>query len=40
MAAVVVDEYDPAIEFLVGMSGFELVEDSPSLTHDGLGPLC
>jgi catechol 2,3-dioxygenase-like lactoylglutathione lyase family enzyme len=30
-----VDEYDPAISFFVGALGFELVEDSPSLTNDG-----
>ncbi|MGI5238007.1 VOC family protein [Dactylosporangium sp. CA-139066] len=29
---IVVDEYDPAIAFFVGVLGFELVEDSPSLT--------
>ncbi len=33
--AIVVDEYDSAIEFFVGALGFELVEDSPSLTNDG-----
>jgi catechol 2,3-dioxygenase-like lactoylglutathione lyase family enzyme len=33
--AIVVDDYDPAIEFFVGALGFELVEDSPSLTNDG-----
>ena len=27
--AVVVDDYDEAIEFFVGVLGFELVEDSP-----------
>jgi catechol 2,3-dioxygenase-like lactoylglutathione lyase family enzyme len=32
---IVVDEYDPAIRFFVGVLGFELVEDSPSLTNDG-----
>ncbi|MBB4914039.1 catechol 2,3-dioxygenase-like lactoylglutathione lyase family enzyme [Streptosporangium saharense] len=32
---VVVDDYDPAIEFFVGVLGFELAEDSPSLTNDG-----
>jgi catechol 2,3-dioxygenase-like lactoylglutathione lyase family enzyme len=32
---VVVDEYDPAIEFFVGALGFELVEDSPAATDDG-----
>ena len=35
LLAIVVDEYDPAIEFFVGALGFELVEDSPSLTNDG-----
>lgn len=30
-----VDEYDPAIEFFTEVLGFELVEDSPSLTDDG-----
>jgi catechol 2,3-dioxygenase-like lactoylglutathione lyase family enzyme len=33
--AIVVDEYDPAIEFFVQRLGFELVEDSPALTNDG-----
>jgi catechol 2,3-dioxygenase-like lactoylglutathione lyase family enzyme len=33
--ALVVDDYDAAIEFFVGALGFELVEDSPSLTNDG-----
>jgi catechol 2,3-dioxygenase-like lactoylglutathione lyase family enzyme len=33
--AIVVEEYDPAIEFFVETLGFELVEDSPSLTNDG-----
>ena len=33
--AVIVDEYDAAIRFYVDMLGFELVEDSPSLTNDG-----
>ena len=32
---LVVEDYDPAIEFFVGVLGFELVEDSPSLTNDG-----
>ena len=35
LIAIVVDEYDPAIEFFVGVLGFELVEDSPSQTGDG-----
>ena len=30
--AIVVDDYDAAIEFFVGPLGFELVEDSPALT--------
>lgn len=32
---LVVEEYDPAIEFFVEILGFELVEDEPSLTNDG-----
>ena len=32
---IVVDDYDRAIEFFTGALGFELVEDSPSLTNDG-----
>jgi catechol 2,3-dioxygenase-like lactoylglutathione lyase family enzyme len=35
LVAIVVEEYDPAIEFFVTVLGFELVEDSPSLTNDG-----
>ena len=35
LAAIVVDEYQPAIDFFVDVLGFELVEDSPSLTNDG-----
>jgi len=35
LIAVVVAEYDPAIRFFVDTLGFELVEDSPSLTNDG-----
>jgi catechol 2,3-dioxygenase-like lactoylglutathione lyase family enzyme len=35
LMAIVVDEYDPAIEFFVETMGFELVEDSPSQTNDG-----
>jgi len=30
---VVVADYDSAIEFFVGALGFDLVEDSPSLTR-------
>jgi catechol 2,3-dioxygenase-like lactoylglutathione lyase family enzyme len=33
--AIVVDDYDQAIEFFTRVLGFELVEDSPSLTNDG-----
>jgi len=36
LVAIVVDEYDPAIAFFVDVLDFELVEDSPSLTNDGL----
>jgi catechol 2,3-dioxygenase-like lactoylglutathione lyase family enzyme len=32
---LVVDDYDAAIGFFVDALGFELVEDSPSLTNDG-----
>src|SRR6476659_1013628 len=35
LMAIVVDEYDPAIEFFVQTLGFELVEDSPAVTNDG-----
>ena len=35
LVAIVVDDYDPAIQFFVDKLGFELVEDSPSLTNDG-----
>ena len=37
LAAVVVEDYDSAIDFFVHALGFDLVEDSPSLTNDG-GP--
>lgn len=33
--SIVVDEYDPAIEFFVERLGFELVEDSPATTTGG-----
>jgi catechol 2,3-dioxygenase-like lactoylglutathione lyase family enzyme len=33
--AVVVEDYDAAIEFFVGVLGFELAEDSPALTTEG-----
>jgi catechol 2,3-dioxygenase-like lactoylglutathione lyase family enzyme len=35
LAAVVVDDYDEAIAFFVDVLGFQLAEDSPSLTNDG-----
>ena len=35
LVALVVDEYDPAIEFFTCALGFELVEDSPAETNDG-----
>ena len=35
LTALIVAEYDPAIEFFVDVLGFELVEDKPSLTNDG-----
>jgi len=38
LIAVVVREYDPAIDFFVGVLGFELVEDSPALTTSGGRP--
>ena len=33
--ALVVNDYDDAIGFFVSVLGFELVEDSPSVTNDG-----
>jgi len=35
LLTIVVDEYDPAIAFFVEVLGFDLVEDSPSVTTDG-----
>ncbi len=32
---IVVEDYDQAIGFFADVLGFELVEDSPSLTNDG-----
>jgi len=32
---IIVDDYDRAIGFFTGVLGFDLVEDSPSLTNDG-----
>ncbi|MGB8380999.1 MAG: VOC family protein [Dermatophilaceae bacterium] len=33
--ALIVEDYDSALRFFVDALGFELVEDSPSLTNDG-----
>lgn len=35
LLTIVVDEYDPATAFFVEVLGFDLVEDSPSVTTDG-----
>ena len=35
LVTLVVESYDPAIEFFIEKLGFELVEDSPSVTNDG-----
>jgi catechol 2,3-dioxygenase-like lactoylglutathione lyase family enzyme len=35
LVALVVRDYERAIDFFVNVLGFELVEDSPSLTNDG-----
>lgn len=35
LVTIVVNDYDPAIEFFVDVLEFELVEDSPSLSNDG-----
>ena len=35
LVALVVREYEPAIEFFVNVLHFDLVEDVPSLTNDG-----
>jgi catechol 2,3-dioxygenase-like lactoylglutathione lyase family enzyme len=35
LIAIIVEEYDPAIEFFTRVLGFDLIEDSPSLTNDG-----
>ncbi|MCU1395987.1 MAG: Glyoxalase-like domain protein [Ilumatobacteraceae bacterium] len=32
---IIVEDYDAAIRFFVDALGFELVEDTPSLTNDG-----
>jgi catechol 2,3-dioxygenase-like lactoylglutathione lyase family enzyme len=35
LITVIVGDYDQAIEFFASVLGFDLVEDSPSLTNDG-----
>jgi catechol 2,3-dioxygenase-like lactoylglutathione lyase family enzyme len=35
LVALVVRDYQPAIDFFVGVLEFDLVEDVPSLTNDG-----
>ncbi len=35
LVSLIVDDYDQAIAFFVDVLGFELLEDSPSLTNDG-----
>ena len=35
LVAIVVHDYDPAIRFFVDILGFELAEDSPSVTTGG-----
>ena len=35
LVALIVHDYDTAISFFVDVLGFELVEDSPSITTDG-----
>src|SRR5258708_35137896 len=35
LVAIVVEDYESAIGFFTGALGFDLVEDSPSLTNDG-----
>lgn len=35
LVALIVRDYEPAIDFFVRLLGFELVEDVPSLTNEG-----
>ena len=35
LVTVIVDDYEPAIDFFVNVLQFELAEDTPSLTNDG-----
>jgi catechol 2,3-dioxygenase-like lactoylglutathione lyase family enzyme len=36
LVTIVVHDYDPAIKFFTEILGFDLIEDSPSVTNDGL----
>ncbi len=40
LVALVVREYEPAIDFFARVLGFDLVEDEPSLTNDGRPKRC
>jgi catechol 2,3-dioxygenase-like lactoylglutathione lyase family enzyme len=35
LIVILVNEYEPAIDFFTDVLGFELVENTPSLTNDG-----
>lgn len=35
LIALIVADYDPAVDFFVRVLGFELIEDVPSTTNDG-----
>jgi catechol 2,3-dioxygenase-like lactoylglutathione lyase family enzyme len=35
LVTIIVEDYDTAVRFFVDVLGFELVEDSPSLTNAG-----
>jgi catechol 2,3-dioxygenase-like lactoylglutathione lyase family enzyme len=35
LITIIVDDYDTAIAFYVDVLGFDLIDDSPSLTNDG-----
>ncbi len=35
LVTLIVERYDPAIAFFVEKLGFDLIEDSPSVTNDG-----
>ncbi|HEX7281064.1 MAG TPA: VOC family protein [Vicinamibacterales bacterium] len=35
LVAIIVDDYDAAIDFFVRVLDFELIEDTPSTTNDG-----